>query len=207
MRASIRILKIHGVNTQRDFNISEHIFSRESDLRLPRKKRLFKYHSSFWRDIFEYHRIDGACIRGCPCRGATSISPKKEDCSLSALGAKWERMVCHRDKFTTSNPRSYEKYFYRLGRSRIGQGHGRSEREEEKRRKKRWATVARRGATGLQPGEGCNPRRKIETHRVRDTSRLPTAGSANWFLAFRYMAKRHVWRVGSGGGGWRMVGR
>lgn len=36
--------------------------------------------------------------------------------------------------------------------------------------------------------------RKIETLWMRDTSRLPTVGSANRLLAFRYMAKRHVWR-------------
>lgn len=45
----------------------------------------------------------------------------------------------------------------------------------------------------------------METLRVRDTSRFPTAGSANWFLAFRYMAKRHVWRVGGGRRGTRVL--
>lgn len=41
-------------------------------------------------------------------------------------------------------PRSYEKYFYRLGRSRIGQGHGRDEKEEE--------TLG-----NSSRGGGCNP--------------------------------------------------
>lgn len=68
------------------------------------------------------------------------------------------------------------------------------EKKKKKKEKRRvTAAAARRNLAGLHR-RGMQSRRKIETHRVRDTSRLPTAGSANWFLAFRYMAKRYVWK-------------
>lgn len=111
-------------------------------------------------------------------------------------------MVCHRDKFTTSNPRSYEKYFYRLGRSRIGQGHGRSEREEEKRRKKRWATAARRD--GAAPERDAAPSKdRNASGEIPRASRRPDPQTGFW----RFVIWRNATSGGSVARGWRMVGR
>lgn len=51
-------------------------------------------------------------------------------------------MVCQCDKFTASNSRSREKYFYRLGRSRVEESAKKREREKE----------SDRGVAGLRRG-------------------------------------------------------
>lgn len=58
-----------------------------------------------------------------------------------------ERIVCHRDKFTASNPRSHGKYFYRLGRSRARRA-GRGMRAKIKRKREKCGTMAPRGCIG-----------------------------------------------------------
>jgi len=66
-------------------------------------------------------------------------------------------MVCQCDKFTASNSRSREKYFYRLGRSRVEERAKKRERgrEKEKESDHGMAGLRREGKRG--EGQGMQP--------------------------------------------------